>query len=70
VIAIAGIIRHDGQFPGALLVQRIQQVIGNPDHAKSGHQYRRSVANPGHGIGYGFHLLVDHVKLLCHWLRW
>jgi hypothetical protein len=45
-----------------LFVKRIEQMVGDPDGAKSGHQYRRSVANPGYGVGGGLDLLVDHVK--------
>jgi hypothetical protein len=40
----------------------IEQIIRDADGAESGHQYRRSIANPGHGVGSGLHLLVDHVK--------
>jgi hypothetical protein len=43
-------------------VQGIEQMVGDTDGAKSGHQYRRSVASPGHRVGGGPDLLVDHVK--------
>src|SRR3981081_2081181 len=62
VIAIAGVVGDDGQLPGALFVKGIEQIVGDPNGAKSGHQYRRSVANPGHGLGRGLCTLVDHVK--------
>jgi hypothetical protein len=45
-----------------LFVKRIEQMVGDPDGPKSCHQYRRSVANSGYGIGGGLDLLVDHVK--------
>ena len=50
VIAIAGI----------LFVKGDEQMIGNPDGAEASHQYRRTVANPGHGVGGGIHTLVNH----------
>jgi hypothetical protein len=56
-IAIAGVVGDDRQLPGALFVKGIEQIIRDADGAKSGHQYRRSVANPGHGVGGGLHLL-------------
>jgi hypothetical protein len=43
-------------------VKGVEQMIRDTDGAKSGHQYRRSVANPGDGVGCSLHLLVDHVK--------
>jgi len=43
-------------------VKGIEQIVGDTNGAKSGHQYRRSVANPGHGLGRGLYTLVDHVK--------
>jgi len=62
MIAIAGIVGDDGQFASALVMQGFEQMIGNTDSAKSGHQYRRPVAHPGYGVGGGLYLLVDHVK--------
>jgi hypothetical protein len=62
IVTIAGIVGDDGQLPGALLVQGIKQVVSDADGAKPGHQYRRSVADPGHRLSSGLHLLVDHVK--------
>jgi hypothetical protein len=62
VIAVAGIVGDDGQLPGALIMQGIEQMVGDADGAKSGDQNRRPVANPGHGVGRGLHTLVDHVK--------
>jgi hypothetical protein len=47
-----------------LFVKGIKQIVGDTDRAKSGHQYRRSVANPGYGVCRGLHTLVDHVKRL------
>jgi hypothetical protein len=44
-----------------LLVKRVEQIVGDAYGAKSSYQYRRSVANPRHGVGHGLHLLVDHV---------
>jgi hypothetical protein len=64
VIAIAGVVGNDGQLPGALFVKGVEQMIRDTNGAKSGHQYRRSVENPGDGVGCGLHLLVDHVKRL------
>ena len=60
VIAVAGIVGHDGQPPRALFVKGVEQMIGNPDGAEASHQYRRTVANPGHGVGGGIHTLVNH----------
>jgi hypothetical protein len=37
-------------------------MVGDTNGTESGHQYRRAVANPGHGVGGGFYLLVDHVR--------
>jgi alpha-beta hydrolase superfamily lysophospholipase len=37
-------------------------MIRDTDSAEAGHQYRRPVANPGHGVGGGLHTLVDHFK--------
>jgi hypothetical protein len=62
VIAVTGIVGDDRELPGALFVEGIEQIIRDTDGAKSGHQYRRSVTNPGHGVGGGLHALVDHVK--------
>ncbi len=62
VIAVAGVVGDDGQLAGPLFVKCIEQIVGDPDGAKSCHQYRRSVANPGYGVGGGLDLLVDHVK--------
>jgi hypothetical protein len=64
MIAIAGIVGDDGELARALFMQRIEQMVGNADGAKSGHQHRRSVTNPGHRVANGLYLLVDHVKKL------
>jgi len=76
VIAVAGVVGDDGQLAGAVFVKCIEQMVGDPDGAKSCHQYRRSIPNPGYGVGGGLDPLVDHVKGLllggivvwCPWL--
>src|SRR5438105_14440338 len=39
-------------------------MVGDADSAKPRHQDGRSVTDPGHRIGRGFHALVDHFKEL------
>ena len=62
MVAIAGIVGDDGQFAGALFMEGLEQMIRDTDSAEAGHQHRRPVANPGHGVGDGLHTLVDHLE--------
>ena len=52
-VAVAGVVADDGQFPGALLDQRVDQPDRHPGHAEAADQHGGAVLDPRHRFGRG-----------------